>query len=368
MMKKKGFLIAIEGTDGSGKRLQSEMLSKELEQAGEQVRLLSFPCYDSPSSALVKMYLGGEFGSGPSEVNPYVASSFYAVDRAASYLKDWKADYETGKILVADRYTGSNLVHQSSMLPPEERDRFIHWDRYHEYGVLGIPTPNIVIFLDVPTEISAKLREKREAATHTTADILEKDNAYLAHCREVALEIAGKLGWYVIPCTENGNLLSPEEIHQKILAVCQPKIDAFNGQNAEEDTLQRMLNHGWALGDLMVWLTDLQYADSEDSDRISTPIRDLFAELKWGEMSNGILTPYEKYQLQWVQDHGHSIEELMDELTELQYSDPEDSDQITKPVFEIFKQWEQDCGFGSEIWACREEWSTTEGEGLEVQE
>ena len=367
-MKNKGFLIAIEGTDGSGKHLQSELLSKGLKQAGEQVRLLSFPCYDSPSSTLVKMYLGGEFGDDPSKVNPYAASSFYAVDRVASYLKDWKADYGTGKILVADRYVGSNLIHQGSKLPPEERARFIHWARDYEYGALGIPAPNMVIFLDVPTEVSARLRKEREAATNTTADIHEQDNAYLAHCREVALEMADKLDWYVIPCTENGNLLSPEEIHQKILAVCQPKIDAFNDQNAEEDTLQRMLNHGWALGDLMAWLTDLQYADSEDSDRISTPIRDLFAELKWGEMANGSLTPYEKYQLQWVQDHGHSIEELMDELTELQYSDPEDSDQITKPVFEIFKQWEQDCGFGSEIWACREEWSTTEGEGLEVQE
>ena len=107
-MKNKGFLIAIEGTDGSGKHLQSELLSKGLEQAGEQVRLLSFPCYDSPSSALVKMYLGGDFGRDPGKVNPYAASSFYAVDRVASYMSDWKADYDAGKILVADRYAESN--------------------------------------------------------------------------------------------------------------------------------------------------------------------------------------------------------------------------------------------------------------------
>lgn len=363
-MKNKGFLIAIEGTDGSGKHLQSELLSKGLEQAGEQVRLLSFPCYDSPSSALVKMYLGGEFGSDPNKVNPYAASSFYAVDRAASYLKDWKADYEAGKILVADRYAESNLVHQGSKLLPEERARFIHWARDYEYGALGIPAPDMVIFLDVPTEVSARLRKEREAATNTTADIHERDNAYLAHCREMALEIASRLGWYVIPCTKDGELLSPEEIHQKILAVCQPKINAFNGKN----TLQRMLEHGWALGDLMTWLTDLQYGDPEDSDRVSTPIRDLFAKLRWDELTDGILTPYERYQLQWMQDHGHSIEELMDELTGFQYGDPEDSDRITGPVFELFKEWELDCGFGSEIWACRKEWGTTEGESMKVQE
>lgn len=366
-MKNKGFLIAIEGTDGSGKHLQSELLSKGLEQAGEQVRLLSFPCYDSPSSALVKMYLGGDFGRDPGKVNPYAASSFYAVDRVASYMSDWKADYDAGKILVADRYAESNLIHQGSKLAPEERARFIRWARDYEYGALGIPAPDIVIFLDVPTEVSARLRKEREAATNTTADIHEQDNAYLAHCREVALEIAAKLDWYVIPCTEGGELLSPEEIHRKILAVCMPKINAFNSKDAKKDTLQCMLEHGWALGDLMTWLNDFQYDDPEDSDRISTPIRDLFAEIKWDELSNGTLTPYERYQLQWMQEHGHSIEELMDELTELQYSDPEDSDQITNPVFETFKQWEQDCGFGSEIWACYEEWSTTEGEGLEVQ-
>lgn len=363
-MKNKGFLIAIEGTDGSGKHLQSELLSKGLEQAGEQVRLLSFPCYDSPSSALVKMYLGGDFGSDPSKVNPYAASSFYAVDRVASYMGDWIADYKAGKILVADRYAESNLIHQGSKLAPEERARFIHWARDYEYGTLGIPAPDMVIFLDVPTEVSARLRKERETATNTTADIHEQDNAYLAHCREVALEIATKLGWCVIPCTRDGKLLSPEEIHRKILAVCQPAISIFNSSDAGKDTLQCMLEHGWSLGDLMTWLNDLQYGDPEDSDQISTPVCDLFAEIKWDELSNGTLTPYERYQLQWMQDHGHSIEELMDELTEFQYDDPEDSNQITDPVFELFEQWEQDCGFGSEIWACFDEWSTTEGEGL----
>lgn len=173
------------------------------------------------------MYLGGDFGNDSGKINPYAASSFYAVDRAASYLKDWKADYEAGKIMVADRYAESNLVHQGSKLPPEERAKFIRWARDYEYGALGIPVPDMVIFLDVPIEVSARLRKEREAATNTTADIHEQDNAYLAHCREVALEMAAKLGWYIISCTEEGELLSPEEIHQKILKVCQPKIDAF---------------------------------------------------------------------------------------------------------------------------------------------
>lgn len=224
---RKGFLIAIEGTDGSGKHLQTQLLAKRLEQALYPVRELSFPCYDSASSALVKMYLGGELGPDPRKVNAYAASTFYAVDRFVSYTTDWKKDYEAGKILLADRYAESNIVHQGSKMQPAERDDFIHWERDLEYDRMGIPMPDIVIFLDVPTEISARMRAKREAQTHTTADIHERDNKYLAHCRDVVLDIADQLGWLVITCTKGGEMLSPEEINNTIFELCQPKIREF---------------------------------------------------------------------------------------------------------------------------------------------
>lgn len=302
----KGFLIAIEGTDGSGKHLQTQLLAKRLKQALYPVRELSFPCYNSASSALVKMYLGGELGTDPSKVNAYAASTFYAVDRFASYTADWKKDYEAGKLLLADRYAESNIVHQGSKMQPAERDDFIRWERDLEYARMGIPVPDIVIFLDVPTEISARMRAEREAKTHTTADIHERDNKYLAHCREVALDIAGQLGWLVIPCTKDGEMLPPEEINNTIFELCQPKIREF---------MER----------------------------------------------RNAMTEYEKYQLQWMLAHGHSLRELIDGLTEFQYGDPEDSDRISTPVADLFAQWEQDCGFGSEIWACEAEWKDAEG-------
>lgn len=224
---KKGFLIAIEGTDGSGKHLQSEMLYNKLIQEGEQARMLSFPCYDSPSSALVKMYLGGEFGNNPASVNPFAASAFYAVDRVASFLKDWRVDYEAGKIMVADRYAESNLIHQGSKLPPASRNAFVNWATDFEYVKLGIPKPDVVIFLDVPTEVSTRMMRAREKQTNTKADIHEQDTAYLAYCRDVALDIAGQLGWLVIPCTKDGEMLPPEEINNTIFKLCQPKIRKF---------------------------------------------------------------------------------------------------------------------------------------------
>ena len=156
-----GKLIAIEGLDGSGKATQAKLLAGYLAAQGLVVREVSFPDYGSDSSALVKMYLAGQFGPHPDDVNAYAASSFYAVDRYASYKKDWGSFYENGGIVIADRYTTSNAVHQCSKLPPEQWESFLGWLFDFEFHLLGLPTPDEVIYLQVDPAVSQKLMTQR---------------------------------------------------------------------------------------------------------------------------------------------------------------------------------------------------------------
>ncbi len=211
-----GKLIVFEGTDGSGKSTQFRLLCRRLEGEGIPFRRVVFPRYQEESSALIRMYLRGEFGSKPSDVNPYAASSFYAVDRYASYKKGWGSDYQRGTLIMADRYTTSNAVHQASKLPSEEREGFFRWLYDFEFEKLGLPKPDKVIYLDMPTQLSVSLLRQREADTNTQGDIHEVDTAYLARCRRTALEAAPVLGWSVIPCAREGNPRDREEIHQEI--------------------------------------------------------------------------------------------------------------------------------------------------------
>ena len=169
-----GKLIVLEGTDGSGKSTQFRLLTERLAQDGRQFQKLVFPQYSEPSSALIRMYLGGEFGSKPSDVNAYAASAFYSVDRYASYKKVWGQWYEGGGLVVSDRYTTSNAVHQTSKEPPEKQGEFLKWLYDFEYSKLGLPKPDLVIYLDVPTDFTEKMMRSREAVTHTLADINEK--------------------------------------------------------------------------------------------------------------------------------------------------------------------------------------------------
>ncbi len=211
-----GTLIVFEGTDGSGKSTQFRRFCRRLEEEGVPFRRIVFPQYQEESSALIRMYLGGAFGSRPSDVNPYAASSFYAVDRYASYQRVWGADYERGDLILADRYTTSNAVHQASKLPPEEREGFFRWLYDFEFDKLGLPAPDKVIYLDMPTEVSVSLLRQREADTNTRADIHEADRDYLARCRQSALEAAPVLGWEKISCVRDGKLRDAEEIHREI--------------------------------------------------------------------------------------------------------------------------------------------------------
>ena len=211
-----GKLIVIEGTDGSGKSTQFKLLTQRLEQEGKAFQKLVFPQYAEPSSALIRMYLGGEFGSNPSDVSAYAASAFYAVDRYASYKKVWGDWYEQGGLVVSDRYTTSNAVHQASKEPEEKRGEFLRWLYEFEYDRLGLPCPDLIIYLDVPTDFTEKLMRRRESDTNTQADIHEKDLQYLATCRRAGRDAAAFYGWTVIDCVRDGAMRSIEDIHQEI--------------------------------------------------------------------------------------------------------------------------------------------------------
>ena len=216
-----GKLIVIEGTDGSGKSTQFRLLSQRLEQENVAFKHLVFPRYSEESSALIRMYLGGQFGTNPSDVNAYAASSFYAVDRYASYKMDWGNYYENGGLILSDRYTTSNAVHQTSKEPEDQRQAFLSWLYDFEYNKLGLPQPDLIIYLDVPTDFTEKLMRGRESATGTKADIHEKDMAYLATCRETGRAAAKFYGWTVVNCVKDGQMRTIEDIHQEIYGYVQ---------------------------------------------------------------------------------------------------------------------------------------------------
>ncbi len=211
-----GKLIVIEGTDGSGKSTQFRLLTERLSREGKEFQRLVFPQYAEPSSALIRMYLGGEFGSNPADVNAYAASAFYAVDRYASYKKVWGKWYEEGGLVVSDRYTTSNAVHQASKEPESQQGAFLNWLYEFEYGKLGLPRPDLIIYLHVPTDFTEQMMRKREADTNTSADIHEKDMTYLATCRRTGKAAAEFYGWTVISCVRDGKMRSIEDIHDEI--------------------------------------------------------------------------------------------------------------------------------------------------------
>ena len=211
-----GKLIVIEGTDGSGKSTQFQLLTQRLSREGREFRQIVFPQYSEPSSALIRMYLGGEFGSRPGDVNAYAASSFYAVDRYASFKKVWGEYYNGGGLVISDRYTTSNAVHQAGKEPEDSRQSFLKWLYEFEYDHLGLPRPDLTLYLDVPTDFTEKLLRAREQSTHTRADIHEQDTAYLATCRRMGAFAADYYGWTVISCVRDGKMRSMEDIHEEI--------------------------------------------------------------------------------------------------------------------------------------------------------
>lgn len=213
----KGKLIVIEGLDGSGKTTQIELLKSKL--SDKSVRQIKLPDYDSPSSTLVKMYLHGEFGKNPEDVNAYAASAFYAVDRFANYKTKWKKYYDNGDIIISDRYTTSNAYHQSTKIPKEDWSDYFKWLEDFEYGLIGIPKPDAVIYLDMPIEISQKMMSKRYSGDETKKDIHESNIQYLLNCREAALVAAKEMGWNVIKCNNGDSPRPIDEIGDEIFKI-----------------------------------------------------------------------------------------------------------------------------------------------------
>lgn len=214
-----GKFIVIEGLDGSGKATQTEILRKYFESEGKAVKKLTFPDYDNESSALVKMYLGGEFGDNPDDVNAYAAAAFYTVDRVASYLKFWEEDYDKGTVILADRYATSNIIYQMSKLPKCEWDSYIDFQQDFEYSKIKVPKPDLVIYLDVEPEVSQKLLSSRYSGDESKKDLHEKNVNFLLNCRTSALYAADRLGWVKISCTKNGEMRTIDEISADILKV-----------------------------------------------------------------------------------------------------------------------------------------------------
>lgn len=219
-----GKLIIMEGIDGSGKSTQYKKLCEHLAADGTEFKNVVFPRYSEESSALIRAYLGGQFGDKPGDVNAYAASTFFAVDRFASFKTDWGAYYKQGGLILCDRYTTSNACHQGSKVPPEERQNFLNWLYDFEFRLMELPKPDLVIYLDVDLEASRRQMEHRQSETNTAADIHEKDFAYLSACLEAGRYAADHYGWQRIRCVQDGAMRSVEEIHEEIYAAVKNTI------------------------------------------------------------------------------------------------------------------------------------------------
>lgn len=218
-MKDHGKLIVIDGLDGSGKTTQFERLVGILSEK-HRIKGISFPEYDKPSAALVKMYLGGEFSKNAADVNAYAASTFYAADRYASYKLYWEDNYRNGEIILASRYVCSNAIHQTPKLPEAEWDGFLEWLADYEYERLELPRPDRTILLDIPEELSQKRLSERYHGDESKKDIHEGNREYMRLCRRCALYAAKKLGWDVVSCCDDsGREFTVEEITEKILKI-----------------------------------------------------------------------------------------------------------------------------------------------------
>ena len=214
-----GKLFIIEGLDGSGKETQTKKLYERLKEEGYMIKKVEYPNYKSDSSALVKMYLNGDFGKNADDVNAYISSTFYAVDRYASYKTEWQEFYQSGGIILADRYTSSNMIHQASKIEnKEERQQFLDWLEDLEFGIYGLPKPDKVIFINMPPSYSRLLMAERDNKITGSAqkDIHERDLKYLTKSYESAIEIAKAYQWPIIDCVEENKLLTIDAIHHKI--------------------------------------------------------------------------------------------------------------------------------------------------------
>lgn len=217
-------LIIIEGLDGCGKSTQVALLEKYFSNKGIDFKTIKLPDYANPSSTLVKMYLGGEFGNSADDVNAYAAGAFYAVDRFASYKLNWGRDYENGTLILADRYATSNSIYQMEKIDKSKWDEYLDWSEDFEYNKIGIPKPDLVIFLDMPIEISQRLMTARYNGDEDKKDVHESNIQFLNQCRVAALYTAQKQGWRVVPCSDGVSPLSVEQIHKNIVDIVEEEL------------------------------------------------------------------------------------------------------------------------------------------------
>ena len=214
-----GKLFVIDGTDGSGKQTQFQKLQERLDKEGIEYKTVSFPNYDSPSSSLVKMYLSGEFGENAKDVSPYIGSTFYAADRYATYKKDLEEYYNNGGLILADRYTTANMVHQAGKISDEkEREKFLNWLWDFEFNLYGLPVPTEAFFLNMPPEYAFKLMENRKNKfTHEDKkDIHERDKNHIIDSYNAACSLVDKYNWYEVKCVKEDKLRTIEDIHEEI--------------------------------------------------------------------------------------------------------------------------------------------------------
>jgi len=211
-----GKLVVFEGIDGSGKSTQFDLMCKRLSDENRQFKRIVFPRYSEPSSALIKMYLAGDFGNDPDSVNAYAASSFYAVDRYASFSQDWRDYYESGGLILTDRYTTSNALHQGAKIDKKQREDFFKWLYDYEFNLIGLPVPDMVIFMDIDIDYAAKRLQQRQIETGTNADIHENDMVYLRNSIESGKQAAAQFGWQKISCIINEIERDKEELHEEI--------------------------------------------------------------------------------------------------------------------------------------------------------
>ena len=219
-----GRLIVFEGTDGSGKATQSRLLCEHLQRENIPYKNITFPQYGKPSAAMVQEYLDGNLGRRPGDVNAYAASSFYAVDRYASFLRFWRKDYLSGATIVADRYTTSNAVYQMEKTPREDWNKYLAWLQDYEYGKLQLPRPDLVLFLDMPTEISQRLLSGRYAGDERKKDLHESNVEFLTRCRRTALYAAEAMGWHTVSCSQEGAPRKIEDIQRDIREIVSQKL------------------------------------------------------------------------------------------------------------------------------------------------
>ncbi|MGI5978600.1 MAG: dTMP kinase [Oscillospiraceae bacterium] len=222
-----GKLIVFEGIDGSGKSTQFKLLTDRLKAEGRDFRQVTFPRYANSSSALLRSYLNGEFAQNPEDVSAYAASTFFFVDRYASYKTDWGAYYQNGGLVLCDRYTTSNAIHQGAKLPRAELPAFLDWLYDFEFDKMELPKPDTVLYMDTTLEACLAQMARRQSETQTHGDIHETHTDYLRACLETGAYAADHLGWQKIRCTEGGAVRPIADIQEDIYKVVKGVLDGW---------------------------------------------------------------------------------------------------------------------------------------------